>query len=463
MITHTPHRVALTSAALVAAGLIVTSSSATAQETLRGAADEQGLRIGAAVANGPLSNESQYRDVLSTEYNGVTAENSMKWESLQPSQGQFNWSDADEIVDFAQSNGQSVHGHTLVWHSQTPNWVQNLQGQDLQDAMENHINTVMGRYAGDVESWDVVNEPIGDDANLRNSFWMQELGEDYIAEAFQIARSADPNAKLYINDYNIDGINAKSDAYYDLVSDLLDQGVPIDGIGFQGHRVLGDVPSSLEDNIRRFAQLGLEVQLTEIDIRIDTPASDSELEQQRDNYEEMVNACVSVNGCVGVTTWGITDRHSWVPDQFDGQGAALPFDENYNKKPAYYGILEALGGEGDPGNGNGNGDTACEVNYSANDWGGAPGFTASVDITNTGSGTIDGWTLEFTFPGDQTITDSWSADWSQSGADVTATNASWNGTIGPNQSISIGFNGSYTDSNPAPTEFTLNGEPCTTG
>lgn len=455
-------------AALVTAALVTPTGVAHAQDTLRDAADAHGLRLGAAVANGPLSNEQDYRNTLSSEYSGVTAENSMKWESIQPSQGQYNWSDADAIVDFAQTNGQSIHGHTLVWHSQAPSWVENLQGNELRTAMEEHIDTVMSRYAGQVESWDVVNEPIDDNANLRDSFWLQELGPDYIADAFHLARDADPNAKLYINDYNIDGINAKSDAYYDLVSDLLAQGVPIDGIGFQGHMILGQVPSTLEENIRRFAQLGLEVQITELDIRIPTPASESELQQQADDYREVVEACLAVDGCVGITTWGITDRHSWIPDTFDGQGAALPFDENYNKKPAYFAMLEALGG--DPGNGdddddnggNGNGDAACAVTYSVNDWGGAPGFTAAVTITNTGSTAINGWTLDFTFPGDQTITDGWSADWSQNGANVTASDAGWNATLAPNGgSTSIGFNASYSNGNPAPTEFTLNGQTCT--
>ncbi|WP_129664581.1 endo-1,4-beta-xylanase [Phytoactinopolyspora endophytica] len=462
MITPRRRQAVLAGAALVAATLVVPTGTAEAQETLRGAADAQGLRMGAAVANDPLSGNTQYRNILGTEFNSVTAENSMKWESLQPSEGQFNWSQGDAIVEFAQDNNQAVYGHTLVWHSQAPDWLQNLQGQQLDSAMQTHISTVLNHYQGDVEAWDVANEVIDDDGDLRDSFWLEGLGPEYIADAFRYADAADPNAKLYINDYSIDGINTKSNAYYDLVVDLLNQGVPIDGIGLQAHLILGQVPSSMEENIRRFADLGLEVRITELDIRMDLPVTQAKLEQQRDDYAAVVDACLAVDGCVGITTWGFTDAFSWVPDWFDGQGAALPFDESYNEKPAYDGILEALGG--DPDNGGGNGDDgACEVSYSARDWGGSAGFTASVTITNTGSGQINGWTLGFRFPSGQTVTDGWSADWSQNDADVTATSMGWNGALPPGGSTSIGFNGTHSGSNPAPTDFTLNGEPCTLG
>lgn len=326
----------------------VTASPVHAQETLRAAADAQGLRIGAAVATGPLAGEAPYRDTLAAEFNSVTAENAMKWESLQPNEGQFTWGQADAIVDFAQQNGQAVYGHTLVWHSQTPGWVQSLSPADMAGAMETHISTVVGRYADDIEAWDVVNEVIDDSGNLRNSFWLQQLGPDYIADAFELARAADPDAELYINDYNIDGINAKSDAYYDLVQDLLADGVPIDGIGLQAHLILGQVPSSMQANIQRFVDLGLEVRITELDIRIQLPADSNELEQQAADYAAVVDACLAVDGCVGITTWGFTDAHSWVPGFFDGQGAALPFDESYANKPAYFAMLEALGGEVEP-------------------------------------------------------------------------------------------------------------------
>lgn len=341
-------RAALFTAALLVLTFAVAASPVQAQETLRAAADAQGLRIGAAVATGPLAGEAQYRDTLAAEFNSVTAENAMKWESLQPNQGQFTWDQADAIVDFAQQNGQAVYGHTLVWHSQTPGWVQSLPPADLAEAMETHISTVVGRYADDVEAWDVANEVIDDNANLRNSFWLQQLGPGYIADAFELARAADPDAKLYINDYNIEGINAKSDAYYNLVQDLLAAGVPIDGIGMQGHLILGQVPSSIQANIERFADLGLEVRITELDIRIQLPADSNELEQQAADYAAVVDACSAVDGCVGITTWGFTDAHSWVPGFFDGQGAALPFDESYTKKPAYFAMLEELGGEVEP-------------------------------------------------------------------------------------------------------------------
>ncbi|WP_017574070.1 endo-1,4-beta-xylanase, partial [Nocardiopsis halotolerans] len=346
---------------LVTGGLVATahaqeSAPLSAEEaaraqaaTLRELADQQGLRMGTAVGSQYL-NQSDYAQTAATEFNSITHENDLKWETVQPQRGQFNWTNADRIVDFAQQNGQMVHGHTLVWHSQLPSWVENgtFSRSELLEVMDNHISTTVGRYSDDIATWDVVNEPIGDNAQFRDSVFHRTLGEDYIAEAFRMADAADPDARLFINDYNIDGINAKSDAYYELVRDLLAQGVPIDGIGFQGHLIAGQVPTDIQQNIQRFVDLGLEVMITELDIRIQMPATQQKLEQQAADYERVVNACYAVSGCSGVIVWGVTDAYSWVPDTFEGQGAALPIDGDYQPKPAYWAIHEALGGTSDP-------------------------------------------------------------------------------------------------------------------
>ncbi len=315
---------------------------------LRGPATDRGFRIGTAVANGPLANEATYRDTLAREFNSVTAENSMKWDATEPTRNQFSFSQADAIVSAAQANNQKIYGHTFVWHSQLPGWVSSLSTEDLRAAMNNHISVVGGRYAGKVEAWDVVNEAFNEDGTMRQTVFLQKLGSGYIAEAFRAARAADPNAKLYINDYNVEGINAKSDGMYNLVRSLKSQGVPIDGVGLQAHLIVGQVPSTLQQNIERFAALGLEVRITELDIRMQLPADSSKLTQQANDYSRVVNACRAVAKCVGVTTWGFTDKHSWVPGWFSGQGAALPFDENYRPKPAYDAILKALGGSTTP-------------------------------------------------------------------------------------------------------------------
>jgi endo-1,4-beta-xylanase len=313
-------------------------------QPLRDLADGRDFLIGMAVQPAFVANEPPYAETLAREFNAVTAENAMKWDATEPSPGQFTFGDADAVVATAQANNQTIHGHTLVWHNQTPGWVQGLPENEMRAAMQNHISTVVNRYEDQVDAWDVVNEAFNEDGSLRDSFWRQTLGNGYIAEAFQAARAADPDAKLYINDFNVEGINAKSNGLFNLVQDLRAQGVPIDGVGLQGHLILGQVPSSIQANIQRFADLGVEVKITELDIRIPLPADDNELAQQALDYRAVADACLAVAGCEGITTWGFTDLHSWVPGFFDGQGAALPFDENYQPKPAYDALNAALAG-----------------------------------------------------------------------------------------------------------------------
>ncbi|WP_311202686.1 endo-1,4-beta-xylanase [Actinophytocola gossypii] len=313
--------------------------------TLRDHAEARGFLIGTALATGPLSGEASYRDIAGSEFNVVTAENAMKWDATEPQQGQFNFSGADQIMDFAEANGQTVHGHTLVWHNQTPGWVQNLDANAMRTAMRNHIDTVVGRYAGRIPSWDVVNEVFNENGGMRDSFWYQRLGESYIADAFRAARAADPNAELCINDYNVEGINAKSTAMYNLVSRLRGQGVPIDCVGIQGHlSIQYGFPNDLRQNIQRFADLGVDVKITELDVRVSTPADANELATQATYYRNVIDACLAVSRCDQLTVWGFTDKHSWVPDTFPGEGAALPYDQNYQPKPAYQALHDALAG-----------------------------------------------------------------------------------------------------------------------
>lgn len=333
---------------------LLIAEPAHASGTLRAHAAERGKFIGYAAATSPLANESAYRNIAATEFNQVTPENALKWDATEPSDGNYNFGGADQIISFAQQNNQVVHGHTLVWHSQTPSWVQNLGATQMRAAMQEHISTVVGRYADNpiLQSWDVVNEVFDDSGNLRNSFWLQRLGESYIADAFRYARAADPNARLCINDYNVEGVNAKSTAMYNLVRSLRSQGVPVDCVGFQGHlAVQYGFPGQVQQNIQRFADLGVQVRITELDVRIPLPADANEINTQNTYYSNVVEACMAVTACAGVTIWGFTDRYSWVPDTFNGQGQALIYDENYNAKPAYGAVHDALGG------GNGGDDT----------------------------------------------------------------------------------------------------------
>lgn len=312
--------------------------------TLRAAAEARGIEIGTAVSDSALQDESDYRQVLAREFSSVTAENVMKPDALHPSRGNFNFSRGDALVDFAQHNGQQVRGHTLVWHSQNPSWLQNgnFSDSELLQILREHVTEIVSHYRGEIYEWDVANEVLNDNGALRSESPWAQLGEQYIAEAFRAARQADPNAKLFLNDYSIDGTNAKSDAYYQLVQRLLNQGVPIDGMGFQTHLIAGQYPSSMQQNLQRFANLGLDVAITEADVRINLPTDSSKLQTQANDFRQTVEACLAVSRCTSYTVWGFTDRHSWIPDVFNGQGAATLMDTNLNPKPAYNAVLQAL-------------------------------------------------------------------------------------------------------------------------
>ncbi|MGB3437177.1 MAG: endo-1,4-beta-xylanase [Actinophytocola sp.] len=545
---------AATSLLAAVAGTLVAATPAQASGPLKEHAAAHGKYFGDAVDTNEIA-DAAYRPHIAAEFSQLTPGNAMKWDATEPNPGQFSYSRADEIVDLAQQNGQTVRGHTLVWHSQTPGWVQNLDASALRTALQNHISNVVTHFRGDLYAWDVVNEPLNEDGTLRNSFWLQKLGSGYIAEAFRAARAADPDVKLYINDYNTDGMGAKSDGMYRLVQSLLADGVPIDGVGFQAHLAIQyGFPSQMQQNLQRFADLGLDVAITELDVRMQLPSDSTKLATQATYYRNVTNACLAVARCAGITTWGYTDKYSWVPDTFPGEGAALLVDENFQTKPAYTAVHDALAGGGTedttppttPGtpstsgvtatgvtlswsastdsggsglagytvyradgtvlaqpttnsatlagltpstqyqvyvrarDGAGNLSTAsatttfttsagqassCVVGYNTSNWGGGGGFTATVTISNTGTTPISGWTLGFTFPSGQRITPpGWSATWAQASgsAAVTATNLSWNQTIASNGSIGLGFNGTYTGANTAPTAFTLNGTTCAT-
>jgi endo-1,4-beta-xylanase len=429
--------------ATAAIGIGLSTQFASAQTTLRGAADAIGKDIGVAVDANRLQTNAQYRNMVATEFNSLTAENAMKWDATEPQDGNYTFSQADSIVNFAEANGQSVHGHTFVWHAQTPNWVQGLSATAMRAAMVDHINTVANRYEGRVDSWDVVNEVVSDNNGaMRDSFWLRTMGEGYITTAFQTARAADPNADLYINDYSIEGDNAKSDTIYRIAQGLKSQNL-LDGVGFQSHLILGQVPSTMEANLQRFVDLGLKVRLTELDIRINMPADSSELQQQADDYRRVVQMCAELADCTGVTVWGLRDGDSWVPGTFPGQGAPLLFNDDYSKKPAYNAVLEALG-EGDP-------STTDPVTTTSSPDPGA-GCTATLTVQspwNTGATyaatvkanqNLTGWRVTWTWPGSERISNAWGLQGTISGATVNGANVSYNGALSSGQSTTFGFN-----------------------
>ncbi|MCK9795744.1 endo-1,4-beta-xylanase [Isoptericola sp. 4D.3] len=457
---------AVAGATVAAAAALLPTAHAAEPEPLRDAAARHGRTVGVALSPGHLS-QPGYAAIAEREFSLVVAENAMKWDATEPSRGQFSWSQADQVADFATRHDTELYGHTLVWHSQLPGWVDGISDPaDLRDAMTDHVAAVAGRYAGQVDAWDVVNEMWDEDGTRRDSVFQRVLGDGYIAEALHAARAADPQADLCLNDYNIEGINAKSNAMYDLVADLKADGVPVDCVGLQAHLIGGQVPSTLQANLQRFADLGVDVRLTELDIRVPVPASAASLTQQAADYRAVTEACLAVERCTGITVWGVDDGHSWVPDVFPGQGAALLWDASYQPKPAYTAFAAAWGA--DPGDGGPTdpptdppADGDCAVTWTANAW--ATGYTGSVTVTNTSGVAWPSWTLEAELPAGQRLDQGWSAAWSQSGPTLSAVNAAWNGSVAAGASVSVGYNASHTGDTSAPDAVTVNGAACAIG
>ncbi|MFF0015459.1 non-reducing end alpha-L-arabinofuranosidase family hydrolase [Streptomyces sp. NPDC005374] len=326
------------SALVAATALVATGTAATVPDptvkasTLGAQAAQSGRYFGAAVAAGKLGN-STYAAILDREFNSVTPENEMKWDTVEPSRGSFNYGPADQIASHASAHGQRLRGHTLVWHSQLPGWVGSItDSATLGSVMNNHITQVMNHYKGRIYAWDVVNEAFADGSGggRRATVFQNVLGNGYIEQAFRTARSADPAAKLCYNDYNIeDWSAAKTQGVYRMVQDFKARGVPIDCVGFQAHFGSGGPPSSFQTTLSNFAALGVDVQITELDIA-QAPAT---------AYANTVRACLNVSRCTGITVWGIRDSDSW-----RASVTPLLFDANGNKKAAYNATLTAMGG-----------------------------------------------------------------------------------------------------------------------
>jgi GH35 family endo-1,4-beta-xylanase len=305
--------------------------------------------VGAASNNTALASDPTYVTTLAGEFTYVTPENAMKWGTLQPVDStHWDFTQADAVVAAARAAHQAVKGHALVWHQQLPPFVTDaMTPAALQKAIDANIDTVVGHYRGQLRAWDVVNEAIDDNANLRDSVFSRAFGSSFIASAFKRAHKADPKAKLFYNDYGTEVQNAKSDAVYALVKGLVQARVPIDGVGFQMHIDARFPPSeqAIIDNFRRFAALGLSVNISELDVQVrnvvDTRANKLALEKQI--YHRVVAACAAVEDCEAVTTWGFTDKYSWIDGTF-GADDPLELDESFARKPAYYGMVDGFEG-----------------------------------------------------------------------------------------------------------------------
>lgn len=317
---------------------------------------EKDFYIGAAVSPRVLKHKSQF---VANHFNSITAENQMKFEELQPKRGEFQFDTADKMVQYARDNGLKMRGHTLVWHNQTPDWVfTNEDGSYvtrdvLLARMEAHIKEVVTRYKDDLYCWDVVNEAIDDkEGFLRQSKWLDIIGEDFIEKAFRFAHQYAPNAQLFYNDYNA-VIPEKRERIYKLLKSLVDQGAPIHGMGIQGHwNIYWPNEDEIRKSIELYASLGLKIQITELDISmfegedkrnpgLVAPTKEM-LKLQEEQYERIFKIFKEYRDVItAVTFWGVADDYSWLDyfPVFNRKNWPLIFDEKGEPKESYRKII----------------------------------------------------------------------------------------------------------------------------
>lgn len=320
-----------------------------------------GTKVGAALSTQRF-NDDAYLATAAREFNLVTPENEMKWRLTEPLDGEFFLNGGDKVVEFARDNEMLVKGHTLVWHLELPDWFTSLTGADaVRAALKRHIETLVSHYReaypGVVTAWDVVNEAV--DVNegengLRDTLLLRELGEGYIAEAFTLARAvAGDDVRLFYNDYGIEGLSPKANRAFDLVKGLVDAGVPIDGVGLQMHTTAdnrGPTIDELRQNIQRYVDLGLSVNISEMDVNLCALSNSAfALEAERFRYNRVVGTCLEFPECQAISLWGVTDRYTWLngvdfcADQ-PYRPEPLLFDEELQRKPAWWGVYDALNG-----------------------------------------------------------------------------------------------------------------------
>jgi len=315
--------------------------------SLRNIAMTKGRLIGSAIDRGfrySGSDGATFRSNFAREFSVLTPENDMKFERIHPGHDVYRFEPADSLVTFAGANGMKVRGHNLVWDQQLSSWVTSgsWTPDEAKTLLVDHVTKVVSHYRGRVLEWDVVNEAFADNGSPRPGFWFEHLGKDYVELAFRTAHDADSSVALFYNDYNIEGINSKSDALYSLVRGFQARGVPISGIGLESHFQLGGIPSTLGANIARFAALGLKVHITELDVRMPLPTTAEQLQTQAQNYRDVVSTCLQYPACDVIVMWGFTDKESWIPSAFPGWGAALILDAGFQHKPAYTALHDLL-------------------------------------------------------------------------------------------------------------------------
>ena len=327
------------------------------RSSLRDCAEGAGVLFGAAV-NPRLFADADYARVVAATCNMIEPENAMKWAAIRPAYDAFDYHEGDQVAAFARAHGQRVRGHVLVWDAYNPAWLRrgNFGAPELNRILRDHIYAVAEHYADQVFAWDVINEVFadGDSGALRSSIWYDRpgigfagKGTAYVEELFRWTRAAAPDALLFYNDDPLVQ-PGRFPALCAMLTDFRERDVPIDGVGLQMHLDLATSLEPLHEMLSRLAALDLQVHITELDIAIRTGADGTtcdpdDLERQADRYREVIATCLEFPACTALQTWGIADQHSWIPEFSRGEyGAALLFDPEYQPKPAYYAIMEAL-------------------------------------------------------------------------------------------------------------------------
>jgi endo-1,4-beta-xylanase len=299
------------------------------------------VQLGAAVDWSKVQASGTYRDLFLEHYSSLTPENELKMDALAPSRGDLDFRRADAFVDWAAEHRVAVHGHALVWHRQLPAWLteRSWRRPQLRAFLKGYVTEVVRHFRGRVESWDVVNEPLRADGTLRRSIWQRLLGDRYIADALRWARAADPDARLYVNEFDVEADRPKGRAMLRLLASLRRADVPLDGIGLQAHLTPQWRPTApeLRRVMRGYARLGLRVDISEMDVAIGP--GDSALAEQAAIYRMVAAACRRLPECGRFTTWGFTDASTWL----GSWQRPLPFSAAGEAKPAWAAIVGELG------------------------------------------------------------------------------------------------------------------------
>ena len=345
--------------------------------------------IGAAVKPKPLSQDGLYPRVLAGEFNSVVVEHHLKWaplchslpgpladESPTDRLGRYDFHYSDYVVDWALRNDMKVKGHVLVWHVTTPEFVKDFSAQEMKEQIKRHIFTTMGHYKGRIQVWDVVNESLAPDGTLAKNMFLEKLGPGYIEQCFRWAHEADPTATLLYNDNKVEGTGTpKSEGFYKLLAELKRRRVPIHGCGLQAHFDAAGTglkrpptPRMVKEQIRRLGELGLSVNISEMDVRVSRLPPNLRQVAQKQIYHDIVAAALTEPAFDGVWLWGFTDRHTWVT-HFYYDDEPLIYDEEYGRKEAYYGLRDALSTLTVGGTVGGNVLLDADVDANGNRWG----------------------------------------------------------------------------------------------